>query len=96
MLKNGGFLMLDDVEIPSPSFIVFSYTTRSTFAYAQIWENCRSFKKLRISGQLDEWHLHPYIEPLSFGPDRALHYYAKFIIKTTGDILIDGKELDQG
>jgi hypothetical protein len=39
------------------------------------------FEKITAQRQLDEWHLHPYIEPLSFQPDRALRYFAKFIIK---------------
>jgi len=69
MLKNGGFLLLDDVEVHS---VAARY--RPNLGKLQI------FQKITDQRQLDEWHLHPYIEPLSWRADRPLQYYAKFLI----------------
>jgi predicted O-methyltransferase YrrM len=82
MLKNGGFLMLDDVKLHSVAelYRFISYDTVNFRLRADLGK-LQIFQKITDQRQLDEWHLHPYIEPMSWGADRPLHYYTKFVIR---------------
>jgi hypothetical protein len=82
MLKNGGFLLLDDVELHSVAelYRFISYDTVNFRLRADLGK-LQIFQKITNQRQLDEWHLHPYIEPMSRRADRPLQYYTKFVIR---------------
>jgi hypothetical protein len=81
MLKNGGFLLLDDIELHSVAelYRFISYDTVNFRLRANLGK-LQIFQKITDQRQLDEWHLHPYIESMSWRAGRPLHYYTKFVI----------------
>jgi hypothetical protein len=56
MLKNGGFLMLDDVELHSVAEL-YRFISCDTVNF-RLRAN-KFFEKITDQRQLDEWHLHP-------------------------------------
>jgi hypothetical protein len=83
MLKNGSFLMIDDIQLHSVAELVrfISYDTvnfrlRADFGKLQI------FQKITDQRQLGEWITHPYIRRMSGRRlARLTNYFAKVIIK---------------
>jgi len=90
LLRNGGFLMIDDINLHSVAelyrFISFDAVN---FRLCADLGKLQIFQKITNQRQLDEWHLHPYVKPLSGRADRLVDLCSKFILSGRADQLSD-------
>jgi hypothetical protein len=81
MLKKGGFLLIDDINLHSVAELhrLISYDATNFRLRASLGK-LRIFEKLTDQRRLVEWHLHPYTKAMSRRADLPLHYYARLVM----------------